>query len=199
MQPAGCNTRSQNVQHCRHSWVWTSFAWLLTGSVYPAAAASPRPSRYGPSVLSSTRSRRRSRISRGVLAAFFVGAGVLHFVKPEPYESIMPPQLPFPRELIYGSGVAEILGGLGVLSSRLRPWAGLWLIGLLIAVFPANVYHAFAADEIPGNPAPLAVLIARLPLQALLIAWVWMTTGADRLFQRRSRARRAKDALRRRR
>jgi Predicted membrane protein len=102
-----------------------------------------------------------------VLAAFFVGAGVLHFVKPGPYESIMPPQLPYPRELIYGSGVAEILGGLGVLSSRLRPWAGLWLIGLLIAVFPANVYHAFAADEIPGNPAPQAALHRPVcPLQA---------------------------------
>jgi len=150
-------------------------------------------------VLSSNRSRRRSQISRGLLAAFFVGAGVLHFVKPEPYESIMPPQLPYPRELIYISGVAEILGGLGVLSSRLRPWAGLWLIGLLIAVFPANVHHAIAADDVPGNPVSQSVLIARLPLQALLIAWVWKTTGAGRPFKRRSTARRAKDALRRRR
>lgn len=141
---------------------------------------------------------RRSRISRGVLAAFFAGAGVLHFVKPEPYMSIMPPQLPYPRELVYISGVAEIVGGLGVLSGRLRPWAGLWLVGLLIAVFPANVHHAIAADSIPGNPVSRPALIARLPLQALLIAWVWKTTGADRLRPRRSRAQRAKDAVRRR-
>ena len=133
-----------------------------------------------------------------MLAGFFVIAGVLHFVKPEPYEAIMPPQLPYPRELIYVSGVAEIFGGLGVLSPRLRPWAGLWLIGLLVAVFPANVHHAIAADDIPGNPVSRPALIARLPLQALLIAWVWKTTGADRLRPGRSRARRAEHALRRR-
>ena len=133
-----------------------------------------------------------------MLAAFFVAAGALHFVKPQPYEAIMPPQLPYTRELVYVSGVAEILGGLGVLSSRVRQWAGLWLIALLIAVFPANVHHAIAADDIPGNPFSRPALIARLPLQALLIAWVWKTTGADRLRPRRSRARRAKHVLRRR-
>jgi uncharacterized membrane protein len=149
-------------------------------------------------VLSGNRRQRGSQVSRGVLAAFFVGAGLLHFVKPEPYEAIMPPQLPYPRELVYVSGVAELIGGLGVLYPRLRPWAGLWLIGLLIAVFPANIHHAIAADDVPGNPVSQPLLIARLPLQALLIAWVWKTTGANRLRGRRSRARRAKDALRRR-
>lgn len=111
----------------------------------------------------------------------------MHFVKPEPYEMIMPPQLPYPRELIYASGVAEIAGGLGALSERLRPWAGWWLIGLLLAVFPANVYHAVAADEIPGNPVSQPAAFARLPLQALLIAWVWQATSPGRLRGRRTR------------
>jgi uncharacterized membrane protein len=134
-------------------------------------------------------------MSRRLLAVFFVGAGAIHFVKPEPYEAIMPPQVPYPRELVYLSGVAEIAGGLGVLSERLRPWAGLWLIAVLVAVFPANVHHAIAADDIPGNPVSRSALIARLPLQGLLIAWAWKATRADRVVGRRSGARRVRDAL----
>lgn len=133
------------------------------------------------------------------MAAFFASAGVLHFVKPEPYEMIMPPQLPYPRELIYISGVAEVVGGLGVLSPRLRPWAGLWLIGLLVAVFPANVYHAFAADDLAGNPVPQPALFARLPLQALLIAWVWRATEPRLVRTRRRRLGRVRETLCRRR
>ena len=113
-----------------------------------------------------------------------MGAGALHFVKPRPYESIVPPALPRPREIVYASGVAEIVGGLSVLPPRARPWAGLWLIGLLLAVFPANVYHAVAADEIPGQPVPRPLLWLRLPLQGVLIAWVWRTTGASRALRR---------------
>lgn len=142
---------------------------------------------------------RRDRISRGALAAFFLGAGTIHFVKPEPYEAIVPPGLPLTREIVYLSGVAEIVGGLGVLSARLRPWSGWWLIALLIAVFPANVYHAVAAERIPDNPVSQPVLIARLPLQALMIAWVWQATEPALAIARRRRLGRAREALRRRR
>jgi uncharacterized membrane protein len=134
-----------------------------------------------------------------VLAAFFVGAGTLHFVKPEPYESIIPPTLPYPRELIYASGVAEIAGGLGVLARRLRPWAGWWLIALLVAVFPANVYHAVSADDIPGQPFPQPLLWLRLPVQGLLIAWVWRATSPAGALPPRSRVERARRVLTRRR
>jgi len=156
------------------------------------------PTRYGAPV----RGRRRSsgrRVSRGVLAAFFVSAGTLHFVKPEPYEAIVPPSLPLTREIVYVTGVAELVGGLAVLSSRWRPWAGWWLIGLLIAVFPANVYHAVAAEQITGDAIPKPLLWIRLPLQALLIAWVWRAAEADLALRRRGRLGRAREALRRRR
>ena len=56
--------------------------------------------------------------SRIALGAFFIGAGLLHFLKPKPYESIMPRALPAHRELVLASGVAEIAGGAGVLSER---------------------------------------------------------------------------------
>ena len=108
-----------------------------------------------------------------VAGPFFVLAGALHFAMPKPYEAMMPRYLPAHRELVYASGVAEIAGGVGLMHPRTRSWAGWWLIATLVAVFPANLNMALNPDRyaqlVPGGePA----LIARLPLQAALIAWV---------------------------
>ena len=106
-----------------------------------------------------------------LLAAAFVVAGALHLLKPRLFEAIVPPSLPSPRLLVYVSGVAAIAGGLGLLVPALRPWAGWGLAALLVAVFPANLYMARTAERF-RTIAPRWVLVARLPLQAVLIAWV---------------------------
>jgi uncharacterized membrane protein len=108
-----------------------------------------------------------------IAGPFFVLAGALHFAIPKSYEAMMPRYLPAHRELVYASGVAEIAGGVGLMHPRTRSWAGWWLIATLVAVFPANLNMALNPDRcaqlVPGGePA----LIARLPLQAALIAWV---------------------------
>ena len=101
-------------------------------------------------------------------------AGSMHFVIPRRYEAIMPPYVPAHREMVQASGVAEWLGGAAVLVPELRPAARWWLIALLVAVFPANVYMATDPDRIEGlERVPRWLLWARLPLQGLLIAWVW--------------------------
>ena len=109
-------------------------------------------------------------LSRFVLAAIFVLAGIWHFLHPATYLAIMPPQLPQPLALVYVSGGFEILGGLGLLPARTRRWASWGLLALLLAVFPANVYMALAHEKfgIPGW-----VAWGRLPLQLPLMWWVW--------------------------
>ena len=101
---------------------------------------------------------------------FFVFAGVMHFVIPETYESIVPDWLPAHTELVYASGVAEIAGGLGVMHPRTRRVASWWCVATLVAVFPANVHMALNPGdyEVPGGAA---ALYARLPLQLLAIWW----------------------------
>ena len=101
----------------------------------------------------------------------FLATGLLHFLRPRMYEAIMPRYLPAHRELVYASGVAEIAGGAGVLHSRTAKPAGWWLIATLIAIFPANVEMAVHAERFHRIPRPL--LWARLPVQGLLIAWVF--------------------------
>ena len=90
----------------------------------------------------------------------------------------MPPYLPRPLALVYVSGVFEVLGGVGVLLPRYRKAAGWGLIALLVAVFPANLYMVTASELFTPQGIPLWALWARLPLQLVLIAWVyWVTQG----------------------
>lgn len=110
-------------------------------------------------------------VSLVLLAVAFIGAGVLHLVKPRLFEAIVPRWLPAPRALVLVSGVAEILGGIGLLIEPLRPWAGWGLVALLVAVFPANLYMAQESDRF-RRIAPRWALWLRLPLQLVLIAWV---------------------------
>ena len=110
---------------------------------------------------------------RRLFGIFFTAAGVLHFVKPHWYEAIMPDYLPAHRELVYASGLAEIAGGLGTLHHRTREAASWWSIATLLAVFPANVHMALNPDDFKQVPGGAAALYARLPIQALLVAWAY--------------------------
>jgi uncharacterized membrane protein len=120
------------------------------------------------------------RISQRLLAGFFALGGIMHFVIPESYEATVPPQSPVPpKQAVSISGVAEIAGGLAVLDERTRPLARWWLLGLLAAVFPANVYMAVKPEEIRGldtDKVKRWMLWARLPLQPLMMIWVWRAT-----------------------
>jgi len=109
------------------------------------------------------------------LAAFFIGAGVNHFVMPSAYEQIVPPRLQAEaKRLVLLSGAAEIAGGLGVLLPPTRRLAGLGLIALLAAVFPANLYMAREPERF--HRIPRWALYARLPLQPLMMRWAWRAT-----------------------
>jgi len=108
---------------------------------------------------------------RRLFGPVFIFAGFMHFVIPRAYESIVPDYLPASRALVYASGVAEIAGGVGVLHTRTRRMGSWWSIATLIAVFPANVHMALHPDRYRQVPGGRPALIARLPLQILLIAW----------------------------
>lgn len=101
------------------------------------------------------------------LIAILGGSGVLHFLIPKPYQRIVPPQLGDPRTLVLASGAAE-LACAGLLMARPTRRLGGWLsAGLLVAVFPANLY---AIDVVGTTTVRRAGAIARLPLQLPMIA-----------------------------
>lgn len=108
---------------------------------------------------------------RRLFGPVFLFTGILHFVKPRIYEAIMPDWLPAHRELVYASGVAEIVAGAATLHPRTRRFGGQLSVATLVAVFPANVHMALHPERYRAIPGGRAALLARLPLQALLILW----------------------------
>ncbi len=118
-----------------------------------------------------------------LLSLFFTYAGIDHLISPDFYVSIMPPWIPWHLELVYISGVFEVMGGVGVLIPRFRALAGTGLVALLIAVYPANLHMAFNPQLFPD--IPLAALYVRLALQFLAFYWAWTVTRPDR-FQTQS-------------
>ena len=111
------------------------------------------------------------RARTAIPGVLFIAAGALHFVRPTMYEKIVPPQLGHAPELVAISGLAEIAGGLGLMIPRTRRAAGIGLIALLLAVWPANIYMAVQAEHFSAV-APAWALWTRVPLQVVLIWWI---------------------------
>jgi uncharacterized membrane protein len=118
-------------------------------------------------------------VMRWVLTVFMVGAGINHFLSPAAYAAMVPDALPAPVLLVQISGVAEIVGGLGLILPRTRRLAAWGLIALFVAVFPANVNMAWNHLPLGSMHVASALLWARLPLQLVLIAWAAWFTRAD--------------------
>jgi uncharacterized membrane protein len=109
------------------------------------------------------------------LGAFFIAAGINHFLVPHAYRRIVPPRLQGEAARVVAlSGAAEIAGGVGVLLAPTRRVAGAGLIALLAAVFPANLYMAREPERF--TRLPRWALYARLPLQPLMMWWAWRAT-----------------------
>ncbi len=115
-----------------------------------------------------------------LLSVAMIGVGVLHFTSPTGFERIVPSFLPNPKLWVYLSGVFEILGGLGLLPARTRRAAGLGLVALYVAVFPANINMAIHGIQLtPGGDLPSWAMWARLPFQAVFIAWAWWVSKPE--------------------
>lgn len=127
---------------------------------------------------------RFKRPLRYVMSAFFTVAGVLHFVAPSVYVQAVPPQFPNPVGLVYLSGIAEVLLGIGLLFRRTRRVSAWGIIALLIAIFPANVYMAtsdLVVNSVPTSLTGVARVATwvRLPLQGILVLWAWWYTSLE--------------------
>jgi uncharacterized membrane protein len=126
--------------------------------------------------MTATKEGTANVIARTILAILFILAGCLHFIAPQPYIKIVPPYLPAHLSIVYISGAAEILGGLGLLIPTTRQAAAWGLVILLIAILPANLYMATAHLPAPGLMGQSWAQWLRIPLQLPLIYWAWLYT-----------------------
>ena len=103
----------------------------------------------------------------------YILAGIPHFTNPDFYAPMMPPYLPWHKELILLSGLFEILGGVGMFFPFSRRFSSVGLIALLVAVFPANMHLAINEIQLLDAPVNPIALWARIPFQAVFIYTVW--------------------------
>lgn len=115
-------------------------------------------------------------IGRIILALLFILSGAVHLITPQLYVKIVPPYLPAHLPIVYISGAAEILGGIGLLVPPVRQAAAWGLIALLVAILPANIYMATAHLPAPGMIGQSWAQWLRVPLQLPLIYWAWLYT-----------------------
>ena len=102
---------------------------------------------------------------------FYVMSGVSHFWHPNFYLQIMPDHYSHPDTLVRISGAAEILGGIGLSIPATRRVAALGIIVLLVVFLDVHQFMLSHAERFPQLPKWM--LWARLPVQAILIAWAW--------------------------
>ena len=98
-----------------------------------------------------------------------VFTGISHFTfMKEDFVRMMPPSIPWPRALVYFTGVCEIAGAVGLLLPEFRRAAAYALVAFFLAVLPANIHAAHAGVTLRGKPA--TNLWLRIPMQVLFIA-----------------------------
>lgn len=104
------------------------------------------------------------------LAWLLAGMGVLHFARPEPFERIVPDPLPYKRQLVYASGVAELACAAALSRDSTRRAGGWASAALMLAVFPANVQMSATALRSERASRWYKVgTVLRLPLQVPLV------------------------------
>lgn len=116
-------------------------------------------------------------IARVVLAAAYFAVGIVHLRSPEGFLPIMPDFVPFPREVVLATGVAEIAGAIGLMIPRLRRAAGWGLAAYAVCVFPANIKHAMAGVALSGQVLGWGYHGPRLLAQPVLVWWALWAGG----------------------
>jgi len=119
---------------------------------------------------------RTKRVLLWVMGGFYILNGLNHFFNADAYIAIMPAYLPWHRQLVALSGVAEIAVGAGVLIRATRVAAAWGIIALLILIFPANLYVAMNGLPYVGDEPNVVLNWVRLPFQLVLIAWAYWYT-----------------------
>lgn len=126
--------------------------------------------------------QRRERVRTAlcwVLALFYVFAGIMHLLRPEPFLGIMPEAVPWPEQVVFWTGVAELAGAAGLVqpwSAQVRRWAGIGLALYALCVWPANMNH-FALDMAKADGGlGLAYHVPRMMAQPLVI-WLALWAG----------------------
>ena len=112
-----------------------------------------------------------------IMVLFYGAAGIIHVTRPEAFLPIVPDWVPAPRIVVIVTGLCELAGAAGLLSARLRWWAGVMLALYAVCVFPANIKHAVDGIDLPGLPSSWWYHGPRLLAQPIVVWWALYCSG----------------------
>lgn len=129
---------------------------------------------------------RARTVARIVLAAAYLAVGIIHLRSPAGFLPIVPDWVPYPREVVLATGVAEIAGAIGLMIPRLRLAAAWGLAAYAVCVYPANIKHAIEGVAVSGQVLGWGYHGPRLLAQPVIIWWaLWAGGITDWPFRRR--------------
>src|SRR5688500_1464862 len=114
-----------------------------------------------------------SFIGRAAMAVMLVVTGISHFTNTAEMVAIMPDFMPAKREMVYFTGVCELLAVIGLLWNRTAWLASILLIIFFVLVLPANIAGSLKSVQYGGMEYGAWYLLFRIPLQIFFIWWVW--------------------------
>lgn len=138
--------------------------------------------------MGSRRVKRLRFVLRLVLAAIYIGAGGFHLAAADKFLPIMPPMIPFPRQVVLFTGACEVAGAIGLIIPPTRRWAGIMLAIYAVCVWPANIYQALWHVRAPPLPDSWWYHGPRIAFQPVLVWWaLFVGDVADWPFNRSER------------
>lgn len=110
-------------------------------------------------------------VMRIVMAAFLLFGFVLHFRATDKLVAITPDWVPFPREIVLATGLLELILAATLLIPSLRKASGIAIALYVLAVWPANIKHAFEPVLVSPIPDSWWYHAPRLALQPVIAWW----------------------------
>ncbi len=114
-----------------------------------------------------------SFIGRFALALMLAATGVAHFTSTDLMVQMMPEFLPAKRELVYFTGVCELLAVVGLLWDKTAKLTAVMLIIFFLAILPANIVGSLKEVDLGGMENGAGYLFFRIPLQIFFMAWAY--------------------------
>ena len=114
-----------------------------------------------------------SFIGRAALAVMLIVTGISHFTSTDLMVEMMPDFMPAKREIVYFTGICELLAVVGLLWDKTAKLTAVMLIIFFLAVLPANIAGSIKQVQFGGMESGAIYLLFRIPLQILFIFWAY--------------------------
>lgn len=114
-----------------------------------------------------------SLAGRIAMACMLLLTGIAHFTSTDAMIQMMPDAIPYKREVVWFTGICELLAIPGLLWHRTAKLTSVVLIVFFIAILPANIASSLNSAGMGGSEYGPWYLLFRIPLQIFFIGWVW--------------------------